>query len=137
MEIVGLLRRNFEAPLHERAQSDSPFEARVAHMLLNLLDALRRDAIGPCLFASYHLERDLWLQYSAPNGAHCMITVTIDRPDYGPLDNGLPRFHYRMTYLIKRGANDRDLPVIEERIRSVESAQEFVRHAISETRNVP
>lgn len=137
MEIIALIPRDFEAALHERSKSDSPYEARVAHMLGGLLDVLRRDAIGPRLFASYHLQREIFLQYFAPNGSHCMITVAIDSPDYGPLENGLPRFHYRMTYQLKRKIDDRRLPLIEERVHSVESASEIVRQAILEARKLP
>ena len=69
--------------------------------MLDLIDSLRRDAVGPTLFATPHLNRELWLQYSAPNGDSVMITVTIDHPDYAPLENGLPSFHYRLSRTIQ------------------------------------
>lgn len=138
MEIVGLPpKRDFETELRTRAGSGSAYDARIAGLLLDLLDALRGDAIGPRVFVSYHLDRELWLHYRGPNDAHCLITVTLDRPDYGPLENGLPRFHYRMTYRITGSTHNRDQPTIEQRARSVESAVEFVWQAIRETRMLP
>ncbi len=83
-------------------------------MMLGLLDALTRDASGPMLFASIHQDRELWLQYSAPNGASAMITATIDSPDYGPLEHGLPRFHYRLSYRVRASNEIEDQLPIEE-----------------------
>ena len=137
MEIIALLQPSFEIALKERAQSDSAYDAKFARHLLELLDALRSEPIGPQLFASYHLDRDLWLQYCSPNNAHCMITVTMDRPDYGPLVDGLPVFHYRMTCQ-KTDSSERQIrPALEDRTRNIDSAVEFVRQAIRETRMLP
>ena len=137
MEIVALLNSNFEAALHDRTVSDSAYDARVAQMLLDLLDALRHEPIGPKLFASYHLDQDIWLQYRSPHSAHCMITVTMDRPDYGPLVDGLPVFHYRMTCKMTDSTTHQIRPMQEVRIRSIDSAVEFVWNAIRETRMLP
>jgi hypothetical protein len=137
MEIVGLRAVDFESALRERAQAESAYDARVARLLLDLVEGLRREAMGPRLFASYHVDRDLWLQYRSANGAYCMVTVAMDRPDYGAIENGLPRFHYRMTYRITAGDGRGQDAAVEERCRSVESAVEFVSEAISETRKFP
>ena len=51
----------------------------------------------------------------------------IDRPDDGPLENGLPRFHYRLSYRIRSSSDTTDRPIIEYRVRSVASAVEIVR----------
>lgn len=137
MEIIALLQPSFETALSERAQSDSAYDAKFARHLLELLDALRREPIGPQLFASYQLDRDLWLQYRSPNNARCMIAITMDRSDYGPLVDGLPVFHYRMTCQ-KTDSTERQIrPTLEDRTRSVASAVEFVRQAIRETRMLP
>ena len=137
MEIVSLLKSDFEATLHERARSDLVYDARIARLLLDLLDALRHEPIGPKLFVSYHLDTDLWLQYRSPHSAHCMITVTMDRPDYGPLVDGLPLFHYRMTCKMTDSMANQTRPKQEDRTRSVDSAVEFVRNAIRETKMLP
>lgn len=137
MEIVALIEPNFETALHERTQSDSAYDARVAQLLLDLLDGLRHEPVGPQLFASFHLDRDLWLQYYAPNKAHCMITITMDHPDYGPLADGLPLFHYRMTCKMTDSTERQIGPMQEDRTRSVDSAVELVRNAIRETRMLP
>ena len=139
MEIVSLLGPDFpdyDAEFRRLADSESAYEACVGRMMLELLDSLRRDAIGPRLFASTLLNRELWLQYSAPNGASAIITVAIDHPDYGRLEDGLPRFHYRLSY-IRSSSDSTDRLPIEERARSVETAREFVREAIRETRLMP
>lgn len=52
MELIALLERDFEPALHERAQSDSAYDARIARVLLELLNALRHEPIGPRLFAT-------------------------------------------------------------------------------------
>jgi hypothetical protein len=137
MEIIALLEPSFETALKVRAQSDSAYDAKSARHLLELLDALRHEPNGPQLFASYHLDRDLWLQYRSPNKAHCMITITMDRPDYGPLVDGLPVFHYRMTCEKTDSTEKKIRPTLEDRTRSVDSAVEFVRNAIRETRILP
>lgn len=137
MEIVSLLPADFEATLHRRARSDSQYDARIARLLLDLLDALKREPIGPRVFASFHLDRDLWLQYRSPNNAHCMITITMDRPDYGPLVDGVPLFHYRMSCKITDSSQNQTRPTQTDRTRSVDSAVEFVRNAIRETRLLP
>ncbi|MBM3968206.1 MAG: hypothetical protein FJ308_24575 [Planctomycetes bacterium] len=137
MEIVALLAPDFETALDERAKSGSAYDARIARLLLDLLDALRHEPIGPRLFASFHLDRDLWLQYRSPNNAHCMITIKMDRPDYGPLVDGLPLFHYRMTCQTTDSTESKVGPILEDRTRSVDSAVEFVRNAIRETRLLP
>ena len=137
MEVVELIRSDFESALHDRAHSDSAYHARIARLLMDLLEALRQEPIGPKLFASYHLDRDLWLQYRSPHSARFMITVTIDRPDYGPLVDGLPLFHYRMTCKITDSTGNQTRPTQEDRSRSVDSAVEFVRNAIRETRMLP
>jgi hypothetical protein len=137
MEIFSLLKPNFEATLRERTVSDSAYHARVAQLLLDLLESLRREPIGPRVHASYHLDRDLWLQYRAPNNARCMITITIDRPDYGPLVDGLPVFHYRMCCQMTDSSENGNPQKDEDRTRCIDSAVEFVRNAIRETRMLP
>jgi hypothetical protein len=137
MEIFALLEPDFETALYERAQSDSAYDARIARLLLELVDSLRHEPIGPRLFASYVLDRELWLQYRSPSNASCMITVTMDRRDYGPLVDGLPLFHYRLACQ-KTDSNENQIrPTLEDRTRSVDSAVEFVRNAIRETRMLP
>jgi len=132
MEIVNL-SHDVDAILHKRTQSESRYDARTAELLIDLLHAMRRDPEGPRLFASILLERELWLLYVVPGGASCMITVTIDRPDYGPLENGLPIFHYRMAYRITGRSDGRVGPMNEARVHSTGSAVEFVHTAISKT----
>jgi hypothetical protein len=141
MEIVSLIEpgsRDYEGPFRSVASSAAAYEARVGGMMLDLLDAVRRDSIGPRLFAFAHTNRELWLQYySASNGASAMIRITIDRPDYGPLEDGLPRFHYRLDYRIKSSNGAIARPLIEQRAHSVETACAFVREAISDARALP
>jgi hypothetical protein len=137
MEIIALLQPSFETALNERARSDSAYDAKFARHLLELLDTLRHEPIGPQLFASYHRDRDLWLQYRSPNNAHCLITITMDRPDYGPLVDGLPVFHYRMTCQKTDSTKRQIRHTLEDRTRSIVSAVEFVRKAIRETRMLP
>ncbi len=136
MEIVALLSRDFESALHERARSDSAYDARIARHLLDLLDALRHEPIGPRLLASYYFDCELWLQYHAPNNSHCIITITMDRPDYGPLVDGLPLFHYRMTCNKTDSNKNHVRPDVEDRTRSVDSAVEFVHKSIRETQTL-
>jgi hypothetical protein len=137
MEIVALLKRDFESTLHKRAGSESAYDARIARHLLDLLHALRHERTGPRLLASYHFDRELWLHYHAPNNAHCIITITMDRPDYGPLVDGLPLFHYRMTCNKTDSKRKPIRPAEEDRSRSVKSAVDFVRNSIRETRTLP
>tara|TARA_R110002072_G_scaffold303123_1_gene494631 strand:- start:34243 stop:34659 length:417 start_codon:yes stop_codon:yes gene_type:complete len=138
MEIVNLPGAdspNFDAEYQRLANSDSAYDARVARMMLDFLAALRREPIGPRLFAS-HILNELWLQYSAPGGASILVAVTVDSPDYGPLDDGLPQFHYRLSYKLRSSNDEEQLPV-EERARSIESACEFVGVAIAVARDIP
>ena len=134
MEIVNL-SHDVDAILHKRTQSESRYDARTAEMLLELLHAMRRNSEGSRLYASFVYQRELRLQYRAPNGRSCMITVTIDRPDYGPLENGLPIFHYRMAYRISGRYGEQERPLIEARVRGADLAVEFVQTAVSESRN--
>lgn len=138
MEIVSLLGDSpgYDAEFRSLAASESPYDACVGRMMLDLLDLLRQDAIGPRLFASAHINRELRLQYSAPNGASAMITVTIDHPDYGPCENGLPRCHYRLSYKIRSTNDAINRETVEERARNVETACAFVREAIRESRSL-
>lgn len=139
MEIVNLTgpdSPNFDAEYQRLANSDSAYDARVARMMLDFLAALRREPIGPRLFASRILN-ELWLQYSAPGGASVLVAVTVDRPDYGPLDDGLPQFHYRLSYKLRSSADVEEQRPVEERARCIESACEFVGVAIAEARDLP
>ena len=141
MEIVSLIApgsSDDEGPFRSLASSAAAYDARVGRMMLDLLDAIRRDSIGPRLFASVHTDRELLLQYySASNGASAVIKIAIDRPDCGPVGDGLPRFHYRLDYRIKSSNDAIARPLIEERARSVEAACAFVREAIGDARAVP
>ena len=132
MEIVNL-SHDVDAILHKRTQSGSRYDGRTAELQLNLLHAMRRDPEGHRLYASFLFERELWLLYKAECGTSCMITVTIDQPDYGALEDGLPRFHYRMAYRITGCSDGRVGPLNEARPHSSGSAVEFVHTAISET----
>jgi len=136
MDIVGWPHGDIDAALRARADSDCKYDARLAQLLLDFVEALRREKAGPRLFASIHLNRELWLRYRAPNGTGCRITVTMDRPDYGPLEDGLPQFHYRMSYRIITPTDNLNHPLTEERARRVQSAVEFVWQAISEAREL-
>ncbi len=137
MEIISLMNSDFETALTERALSDSAYESRFATHLLDLLYALRNEPIGPQLIASYGLDQELWLQYFSPNAAHCLITITMDHPDCGVLLDGLPIFHCRMMCQ-KTDSTERQIqPSLEDRTRSLESAVDFVRTAIRETRMLP
>lgn len=137
MEVSSPLGDDFESALQERTNAGCAYDARVAGLLLALLDALRRQVTGPRLYAFFRPDGEVSLHYRAPNDSRCVITVTVDRPDYGPLENGLPRFHYRMTYQITNSWLNRAGPVVEERMRTVDSAVEFLQDAIRETRGLP
>lgn len=141
MEIVSLIEpgtRDYEGPFRSLAGSAAAYDARVGRMMLDLLDAIRRDAVGPRVFAFAHTNRELSLQYySASNGASAMIRIAIDRPDCGPLEDELPRFHYRLDCRIKSSNDAIARPLIEERARSLETACAFVREAIRDARAVP
>jgi len=135
MEIVDLLGRSneFEATFRELALSDAPYHAAIGNMMVDLLDSLRRDPFDGTVHASHHPDLgspELWLQYSVPNGSSVMITVSVDRPDYGPLTNGLPRFHYRLAYRL--GDSTDHLPT-EHRTPVLQEAHDFIRHAILAT----
>ena len=117
-------------------ESGTPYETRIAELQLNLLDSLERGPVGPRLSVSTGIGNEMWISYSSPDGASASIVVDIDRPDYGPLVNGLPRFHYRIKSSIRHAGDDQWSPEKEERIRSVESAYEFIRRVIVETRDL-
>ncbi len=135
MEIVSLLGQShdeYESPFRDLAESDVAYDARVGEMMLALIDTLRGDPLGVTIHASHHPDIELWLQYSVPDGAHVMISATVDRPDFGPLTDGLPNFHYRLSYRIG-DATDR-LPT-EHRASTLPDAHEFIRDAIVATQN--
>ncbi len=75
--------------------------------------------------------------YMIAENASCMITITLDRLDYGPLVDGLPVFHYRMACQSTDSFKNGNRRVVEDRTRSVESAVAFVRDTIRETRILP
>ena len=135
MEIVDLLEQSneFEATFRELAASDVPYDAAIGNMMVDLLDSLRRDPFDGTVHASHHPDLgspELWLQYSVPNGSSVMITASVDRPDHGPLTNGLPKFHYRLAYRL--GDSSDDLPT-EHRTPILQEAHGYIRNAILAT----
>ena len=61
-----------------------------------------------------------------------MISVTVDRPDFGPLTDGLPTFRYRLSYRIGDAAAG--LPT-EHRATSNADAHDVIRNAILATQD--
>jgi len=138
MEIVDLLSPDhpqYDEPFRTLVDSDSAYDMRIGQMMLDLLAVLRQRRTGLLLFASTASDHELWLNYSAPDRrARSLITISIDSRDYGPFDNGLPHFHYRLSCRIGSPADTREQLPIEDRVTSVELACEFVLKAIDETR---
>ena len=107
-------------------------------MMLELLDALRRDVIGPRLVASKGLlwqeYPELLLSYSDGHGHRTMVGTTIDYKDRSPLVDGLPLLHYRLRRhpsWPEPSVDSRD----ELRTRDVRTACEFISEAIRDCRD--
>ena len=138
VEIVNLLPDSldgYEAPFRKLARSDVAYDALVGSMMLGLLNALRNDPLDVTLFASLHSEIELRLQYSVfSNGPSLMLSAIVDRPDYGPLANGIPNFHYRLAFRI---GDSTDGLTTECRAQTANDALQFVRNAILATQDHP
>ena len=139
MEIIDLINPDwpdFDASFRRVAESASPREARIGRMMLDLLESLRQSLPGTLFYASVSGNEELWLSYCVPGqSAATMIKIAVDAPDYGPLENGLPRFHYRLSYKFNPPGGDwAGLPT-EERLHSVQAACQFVVAAVEQARN--
>ena len=141
MQIVDLFAPEspqFDAPFRCLADSDSPTNVRVGRMMLDLLDELRKLPAGPILYAHAHNDRELWLAYTAPDRrSSTTLKVAIDSKDYSSLENGLPRFHYRLAFDVMSRTDSQERRSVEDRVHSVQSAFEFVTTAIEQTRHQP
>ncbi len=118
------------------ASSEDRLEAAFGLMMLELLDALRRDVVGPRLVAEkgflWFECPELRLNYSDGQGHGTTVHVKVDYKDRSPLADGLPLLHYRLNRRPwpKQRLNSRD----ELRTRDVNTACEFVLEAIRECR---
>lgn len=118
------------------ASSEVPFEAALGRMMLELLNALRREIIGPRLTGAHGIgwseRRALRLIYD--NHGHSMtVTVMVDYKDCSPLVNGLPLLHYRLR--ADQSWTDRTAAMPDElRTRDVRTACEFILEAIRKCR---
>ena len=104
-------RLSFEDKLRRLAESDSRFDAAIGRMMIDLIECLRRGVVGLRLAATAPPLRGelLWLHYADGEGHHTTIKVGVDYYDRAPLEDGLPRLQYRLSY-------DRPTPVTEEEL---------------------
>ena len=135
MEILDTLPphgRSFEDFYQAQAKSDFPAERRMGEMMLELFEALRRGTIGPRLHALKTAD-ELWLSYSSGTDNYVSIGLKVDYKDRTPMVNGLPQFHYRLSY---EGSllNERPLPLTELRTRDLRTACDFIGEAIERCR---
>jgi hypothetical protein len=134
IEFHNLLEPDAPTPEEEYrrfASSQVPFEAAFGKMMLELLDYLRRDVVGPRLIA----EKDLFgpgirFAYSDGHGQSVAVCVTVDYQDRSPLVDGLPLLHYRLSC---ESGRSEEFPG-ESRTHNVQTACEFIRSAIRECR---
>lgn len=136
MELCSLIGRpsdDYEIAFRELAEADNVYDAKVGSMMLELLERLRRDSSTVTLFAFSQSPAELSLLYASSSKASAHVTVRIDRPDYAPLVDGKPPFHYRMSFVIQTTDDSTfgERP-FEKRVQAVEDACEFLNEAILE-----
>lgn len=119
------------------ALSEVPFEAAYGKMMLDLLDALRRDVIGPRLAAMksilWHQYPELLLLYKYGYGHNMAVCARVDYKERSPLVDGLPLLHYRLRRDLAWPEPSVD-PQDELRTRNVDTACEFILEAIRKCR---
>lgn len=129
MDIVfrNLIEPDLPTPEEEYrrlASSEVPFEAAFARMMLELLDALRRDVVGPRLVAHQEiLGPGLQFVYSDGRGHSTAVSVNVDYKDRSPVVDELPSLHYRLACATEHLSE-------ELRARNVQAACEFIQDAI-------
>ena len=140
IEFSNLLEPDAPTPEEEYrrfASSEAPGEAAFGRMMLELLDALRHDVIGPRLIVqrgiSWFERPEILLSYSDGHGHETTISASVDYKDRSPLVDGLPLLHYRLRRepsWPEQSVDSRD----EVRTRNVRTACEFILEAIRECR---
>lgn len=124
MQIINPLdaSRDIEPALMQLASSDNPLEALKGQKLLELVRHLKTQ--GPSPTAGRQLVlRELWLvPYNDAKG-RC-LQIWVDWNDYGPLRDGLPETHFRLS--MRRGNGTLS---IDARAKTVEDAGQVIYEA--------
>ena len=139
MEIIDLLTPDsprYELPFRTLTGSNSPVESHIGKMFLDLLNTLRSQPDKQILLASSLLDEELRLSYAASDRqTHVSISIRVDSMDFGLVENGLPRFHFRICRTFTSPLNQFQPYAIENRVTSVEDASDLVLDTIRKTRS--